>query len=159
MKDGVSAISALDAAKLPNKTTSIPGRPNEFVVELDVFHQLHCLNTLRKTFYPDRYSSEFQDYFLTSDGRRNYTSTAARHYGKPTRTNVSHKCHRKNQIDKSRSLHRLNPAIHHVPRRYRDRILAMEGQETDPASKPGYHAHMPQLRSHQGVGEGTYDCE
>jgi hypothetical protein len=80
-KDGVSAISSAEAAKLPNRTSAIPSRPNEFVVELDVFHQIHCLNALRKTFYPERYKGAFNDYF-DANGQRNYTSTAAHHYGK-----------------------------------------------------------------------------
>lgn len=43
------------AAQLPNCTTRIPGDDNGYIVGLDVFHQLHCLNHLRKTLYPDRY--------------------------------------------------------------------------------------------------------
>lgn len=54
--------------------------PGQFVVELDVFHQLHCLNAIRKTLYPERYAGEFDDYF-TDSGDRNYTSTSAKHYG------------------------------------------------------------------------------
>ena len=55
--------------------------PDQYVVQLDVFHQLHCLNAIRKTLYPERYWNEFDDYY-TADGQRNYTSTAAKHYGK-----------------------------------------------------------------------------
>ncbi|KAF2101282.1 hypothetical protein NA57DRAFT_22054, partial [Rhizodiscina lignyota] len=76
---GVSRISTSEAAQLPNRTTSIPTMPDQYVVELDVFHQLHCLNALRKTFYPERYWDEFDDYY-TEDGKRNYTSTSAKHY-------------------------------------------------------------------------------
>lgn len=32
-----------EAAKLVNKTTPIPDYPGEYVIQLDVFHQLHCL--------------------------------------------------------------------------------------------------------------------
>jgi hypothetical protein len=55
--------------------------PDQYVIELDVFHQLHCLNAIRKTLFPERYWADFDDYY-TEDGRRNYTSTAAKHYGK-----------------------------------------------------------------------------
>ena len=79
-KDGVSAINSAEAAKLPNRTSAIPSSPNQFVVELDVFHQIHCLNALRKTLYPERYKREFHDYF-DANGQRNYTSSAAHHYG------------------------------------------------------------------------------
>jgi hypothetical protein len=43
------------AAQLPNRTTRIPGDDDGYVVGLDVLHQLHCLNMLRKSLYPDRY--------------------------------------------------------------------------------------------------------
>lgn len=43
------------AAQLANRTTRMPGDDNVYVIGLDVFHQLHCLNHLRKTLYPDRY--------------------------------------------------------------------------------------------------------
>ena len=55
--------------------------PDQYVVQLDVFHQLHCLNAIRKTLYPERYWNEFGEYY-TTDRQRNYTSTAAKHYGK-----------------------------------------------------------------------------
>lgn len=43
------------AVQLLNRTTRIPGDDNGYVIGLDVFHQLHCLNHLRKILYPDRY--------------------------------------------------------------------------------------------------------
>ncbi|KAI9744826.1 MAG: hypothetical protein M1818_001751 [Claussenomyces sp. TS43310] len=43
-----SRISAAEAAKLGNKTVRIPDDPENFIVSLDVFHHLHCLNVIRK---------------------------------------------------------------------------------------------------------------
>lgn len=43
------------AAQLPNRTTRIPGDDDGYIIGLDVLHQLHCLNMLRKSLYPDRY--------------------------------------------------------------------------------------------------------
>ena len=80
ISDGISSISGEEASRIPNRTTLVPETENSYVVELDVFHQLHCLNAIRKTLYPERYWDEFDDYFL-EDGSRNYTSTAAKHYG------------------------------------------------------------------------------
>lgn len=40
---GVSRIPRSSAAKLVNKTVPIPGEPGQYIVELNVFHQLHCL--------------------------------------------------------------------------------------------------------------------
>lgn len=40
---GVSRISRGSASKLVNKTVPIPDDPGYYVVELNVFHQLHCL--------------------------------------------------------------------------------------------------------------------
>lgn len=77
---GINQINAAEAAQLPNFTTAIPNATDSFVVELDVFHQLHCLNALRKTLFPVRYPGQFTD-FYTQDEQRNYTSNDARHYG------------------------------------------------------------------------------
>jgi len=43
---------------LLNKTVHFPvhGYEGTYAVGLDVFHQLHCLNTIRKAFYPRRYN-------------------------------------------------------------------------------------------------------
>lgn len=82
---GVSQISYSAARQLPNATEWIPGSDDQYIVELDVFHQLHCLNAIRKTFFPERYRDSFEDYWLddgSPPGRagRNYTSTDAKHY-------------------------------------------------------------------------------
>ncbi|KAF8533201.1 hypothetical protein BDD12DRAFT_866480 [Trichophaea hybrida] len=45
---GISRIPASAAGKLVNKTVPISRDPDYYVVELDVFHQLHCLNMIRK---------------------------------------------------------------------------------------------------------------
>ncbi|KAL7942894.1 hypothetical protein V8C42DRAFT_330679 [Trichoderma barbatum] len=50
---GISQIPAAMAARLPNATTPTAHDPNLYMVELDVFHQLHCLNFMRKIVYPD----------------------------------------------------------------------------------------------------------
>ncbi|KAJ7692053.1 hypothetical protein B0H17DRAFT_1061792 [Mycena rosella] len=52
---GISRIPKSEAALLPNKTSGIPGDPGYYIVELDVFHQLHCLNTIRKALHPAYY--------------------------------------------------------------------------------------------------------
>ncbi|PKY03303.1 hypothetical protein P168DRAFT_319831 [Aspergillus campestris IBT 28561] len=44
---GISKIPLEQAAKLPVKTAPIPEAPGYYVVGIDVFHQLHCLNQLR----------------------------------------------------------------------------------------------------------------
>ena len=40
---GISRIPMNSAAKLVNKTVPIPGEEGQYVVQLNVFHQLHCL--------------------------------------------------------------------------------------------------------------------
>ncbi|UNI23174.1 hypothetical protein JDV02_009009 [Purpureocillium takamizusanense] len=44
--------------QLLNKTTQIPlaGHEEDYFLGIDVFHQLHCLNVIRKAFYPRRYN-------------------------------------------------------------------------------------------------------
>ncbi|KAJ4470470.1 hypothetical protein J3R30DRAFT_3711809 [Lentinula aciculospora] len=52
---GVNQIPASEANKLVDKTVPIPGDEDNYIVTLEVFHQLHCLNLLRKSLYPDHY--------------------------------------------------------------------------------------------------------
>ncbi|KAG9225253.1 hypothetical protein CCMSSC00406_0007084 [Pleurotus cornucopiae] len=52
---GISRIPASQAKQLPNATEAIPGDEHNYIVELDVFHELHCLNRIRKTIYSDYY--------------------------------------------------------------------------------------------------------
>ena len=40
---GISSISKDQARRLVNYTTEIPNHDGEYIVQLDVFHQLHCL--------------------------------------------------------------------------------------------------------------------
>ncbi|KAF2788874.1 hypothetical protein K505DRAFT_393733 [Melanomma pulvis-pyrius CBS 109.77] len=58
---GISKINREDAMKLPNKTSALPGDEEHYITELDVFHQLHCLNRLRKALSPDYYNLTFVD--------------------------------------------------------------------------------------------------
>ncbi|KAJ3493773.1 hypothetical protein NLG97_g4517 [Lecanicillium saksenae] len=51
----ISQISPAQAALLPNATTRFNNETDYHIVELDVFHQLHCLNMMRKMVYPDVY--------------------------------------------------------------------------------------------------------
>jgi hypothetical protein len=45
--------------RLLNQSVRVPviGYENDFLVGLDVFHQLHCLNQIRMAFYPRRYNT------------------------------------------------------------------------------------------------------
>ena len=40
---GISRIPIEDAAQLVNRTVPIPGDPGQYIIALDVFHELHCL--------------------------------------------------------------------------------------------------------------------
>jgi len=53
---GISRITKDEAARLPNKTHAIPGDDGHYIAELDVFHNLHCLNMIRKALDPDYYT-------------------------------------------------------------------------------------------------------
>lgn len=52
---GISGISKDEASHLLNKTLPAPEDPDTYVIQLEVFHNLHCLNMLRMTIYPDQY--------------------------------------------------------------------------------------------------------
>ncbi|KAL0564193.1 hypothetical protein V5O48_017862 [Marasmius crinis-equi] len=59
-KFGLSRIPEQEAKLIPWKTIRIPGDPTHYAVALDVFHQLHCLNVIRRGFHPNYYSKEEQ---------------------------------------------------------------------------------------------------
>ncbi|KAJ4147382.1 hypothetical protein LMH87_001904 [Akanthomyces muscarius] len=52
-------IDEKSAIRLINRTEHAPvsGSETDYVIGLDVFHQLHCLNMLRQSIYPLRYNS------------------------------------------------------------------------------------------------------
>ncbi|KIH91993.1 hypothetical protein SPBR_09083 [Sporothrix brasiliensis 5110] len=53
---GINLITKDMAARLPNKTILFPhDKQRRYLVELDVFHQLHCLNMVRKALHPEYY--------------------------------------------------------------------------------------------------------
>ncbi|KAJ7905894.1 hypothetical protein B0H13DRAFT_2233707 [Mycena leptocephala] len=45
-------VSRFEVAKLPNRTWPILDKPDHYLVALDVFHQLHCLDLLRQRLHP-----------------------------------------------------------------------------------------------------------
>jgi len=78
-----SKITTSEAEKLDTKTLKVPNQPDQFLIQLDVFHQLHCLNSVRQALWipaVDRYRPHF-DGFVLENGRRNFTSRGARHLG------------------------------------------------------------------------------
>ena len=46
-----SQISASEAATLDSKTLNVPNQPGQFLIKLDLYHQLHGLNTIRKVLW------------------------------------------------------------------------------------------------------------
>ncbi|KAE8146601.1 hypothetical protein BDV25DRAFT_143528 [Aspergillus avenaceus] len=52
---GISGISENEASNLLNETLTSPNDPDTYMIQLEVFHLIHCLNMLRKVVYPDQY--------------------------------------------------------------------------------------------------------
>lgn len=48
---GITRLTANEARPMDNKTLPVPDQDGGYVVQLAVFHQLHCLNLLRKGIY------------------------------------------------------------------------------------------------------------
>ncbi|KAJ6521248.1 hypothetical protein DFH09DRAFT_1331282 [Mycena vulgaris] len=51
--DRFTRITKEEAARLPNKTAPIPGDEDHYFVLLHVFHDLHCLNYIRRALHPE----------------------------------------------------------------------------------------------------------
>ncbi|UKZ82917.1 hypothetical protein TrVFT333_010717 [Trichoderma virens FT-333] len=58
---GISTIPKSQAKLLPNYTSPVPGHEDEYIVELDVFHQLHCLRSLNWTVPPSYPYEAFEE--------------------------------------------------------------------------------------------------
>lgn len=48
---GMYSLTQEEYDQLPLETTIVPGKPDEYLVTIEVFHQLHCLNYLRRRVY------------------------------------------------------------------------------------------------------------
>lgn len=57
----LSSIDERTAGKLLDQPSRVPvqGREREFMMTLDVFHQMHCLDVVRQALYRDRYDKHF----------------------------------------------------------------------------------------------------
>lgn len=77
---GVSVITPEEAAKLPMPTLPIPGT-DKYLVELEVFHVLHCLDDIRKVFYPEWYGPAILN-LTQPDGSLDRNNNFFRHFGK-----------------------------------------------------------------------------
>jgi len=110
---GVSKITEQEARKLIHPTLAIPGT-KDYLVQLDVWHELHCLNDLRMLLYPERYPGLAA---VTDDrGVIDRESIEFRHWG----TSIllcfmGTGLQGLTRIHQHRSLRRLNPRGHHVP--------------------------------------------
>ncbi|KAF5392525.1 hypothetical protein D9757_002199 [Collybiopsis confluens] len=51
----LTKVPRYQASLIANKTWPILGETGQYMVALDVFHQLHCLNEMRKAMYPEYY--------------------------------------------------------------------------------------------------------
>ncbi|KAF8799223.1 hypothetical protein BYT27DRAFT_7121368 [Phlegmacium glaucopus] len=51
----IMKITRSEAILLPNKTYPIKDQPGYYIAELDVFHQLHCLNNIRRALHREYY--------------------------------------------------------------------------------------------------------
>ncbi|ESK86693.1 hypothetical protein Moror_10940 [Moniliophthora roreri MCA 2997] len=69
---GISEVPESIARQLANRTDLIPSNVTAdgvYRITLDVFHQLHCLNTIRKALHPERYPNvtrHHQDHCINS---------------------------------------------------------------------------------------------
>ncbi|KAB8302724.1 hypothetical protein EYC80_006078 [Monilinia laxa] len=72
------------AARLPTPTLPVPNHENQdqYLIQLEVYHQLHCLNTIRQAIWLDgipRYRAPHFGDFYREDGSKNYAGHGAKH--------------------------------------------------------------------------------
>ncbi|CAN8099970.1 unnamed protein product [Discula destructiva] len=74
---GISVITEQEAQNLAQPTIPIPGT-KDYLIELDVWHNLHCLNDLRKLLYPERF--HMLERLKKDDGTIDRNAFAFRHW-------------------------------------------------------------------------------
>lgn len=75
---GTSGISNEEAKNLPYPTVPVPDSEDDSLIMLDVWHQLHCLGTLRRMMYPEVWPKIWTKH---EDGRINYDTVEMLHIG------------------------------------------------------------------------------
>jgi hypothetical protein len=80
MPVGISKITEEEAKKLMHPTLAIPGT-KDYLVQLDVWHKLHCLNDLRMLLYPERYMYPGLAAVTNDEGVIDRESIEFRHWG------------------------------------------------------------------------------
>jgi len=60
-------IDTSSAAQLLNRTMKLPDPSDHYVIGLGAFHELHCLDQLRQSIYPNRYNKSY----ISLDGSKN----------------------------------------------------------------------------------------
>ena len=62
-----------------DSTVPAPGSDSNSLAMLDVWHQLHCLNAVRRALYPERWPEIWEK---KEDGSINYDTVEMKHVGK-----------------------------------------------------------------------------
>jgi hypothetical protein len=75
---GTVGLTTSETAKLIEPTMPTPMDPNTYPVMIQVFHNIHCLNLLRKAIWRDYYPDALD---MLPDGTANRTSPKALHVG------------------------------------------------------------------------------
>jgi hypothetical protein len=76
---GTVGLTSSEVSKLIEPTMPSPMDPDTYPVMIQVFHNIHCLNLLRKAVWRDYYPNALD---ILSDGTANRTSPKALHVGK-----------------------------------------------------------------------------
>jgi hypothetical protein len=74
---GITGLLEAEASKLLNSTLPSPNDPDTYVVQLNVFHLLHCVNLLRKAVY----KNEYPGWEYNEDGSVNHDTIRGHHWG------------------------------------------------------------------------------
>ena len=74
-------IGPHEAAKLEHKTVLMPDSTDQYIIQLEVFHQLHCLDAIRMGIYgPEKYEKHpVMSGLWDVNGTTDYHSKSARH--------------------------------------------------------------------------------
>lgn len=134
---------------LHTPTLPIPGT-EDYLVQLDVWHQLHCLNDLRKLLYPERYPGMAE---MTTDGKIDRADIMFMHWGKF----LARLLLLTTFLKKIRALCRRNKTVSYVPRRCGAHTISRQRScKIRSVSSFSYNTYLQKFRKDPRMGQGPY---
>lgn len=147
----MTRIDKESADQLVNRTSEIPDDPGYYITALDVFHQMHCLNNLRKAVWPEYYGIWDG---LTAAQKAEEQDHLSKFIVNSPRTIFVHVVE---NADPKRSLRGHHSSSYYVLFRHQHALLGVDTFSAGDICEREDHARVSGFRHDQRLGDGTSD--